>query len=381
MTKPSAKSNSLLRTGALARSKSLGVLTPFAVARIVIYLAGLTLLLGTLIACQATEEPTATVGAEIETPPATSELPTTSAPEVANTPVPEESSTPLPTITSPVPTPTAPLTPTPSPPPPPEPTFYTIEPGDSLVGIAEKFNVTLDALALANGFVSPGELALIAGNELQIPLCQAHQVTSGNTLSGIAQMCNVTLDELIAANLDVIAPLGSLDAVPVGIVLKIPQEAVAVEDLDCNPEPAREQVIEYTPQPNEGIFCLAQKFELSTASIIQANIERLAGGDQYGQQALLIPPVNGAVYVVTADDVTNGLTAADLADWYDVTPDEVLDWNGNAVGDPLGEGQQLFIPGANLAFGPYRPAALEETPEAGDQQDSQNDQGGSGSSG
>jgi LysM repeat protein len=294
-----------------------------------------------------TEAPTAAVEAPAQEP---AEVPATNTPEPIPT---EEPATP----TSPVPTPTSPLAsteappPTPTPMPPPEPTFYTIQPGDSLVAIAQLYEITPEAIAYANGYASTADMFLIAGQQIQIPLCEAHQLQAGNTLFGIALSCDVSLDDLITANIAALAPLGTLDAIPIGFVLVIPPPSDLAAAPECAGQPAREQVIEYTPEPAEGIFCLSQMFGLSTTSIIQANIERLAGDNVFGTVPLLIPPVNGAVYTVTGDDVANSATLADIAEWYEVAAESIVDWNGNPVTDPLSEGQQIFIPGANLAFG------------------------------
>jgi hypothetical protein len=212
----------------------------------------------------------------------------------------------------------------------------------------------LNALLIANGFGSADQLPLVVGNELQIPLCQAHQIVSGNTLAGIAQLCGLTLDDLITANIVALAALPTLDSVPLGFVLAIPSTSSVPEDVDCNARPAREQVIEYRPGPGEGIFCLSQKFGVSTAAIVQSNVGRLTGGESYGQASLLIPPVEGVLYVATPDDATNGSTVADLTEWYEVAVEAITDWNGNPVGGPLRDGQQLLIAGANLNFGPFQ---------------------------
>lgn len=334
------------------------------------------LLLGTVLlvlaACQSqAEEPTPlpTDTADVES---VSELATpTLAPTQEATETPEETAVPEPSPTSPVPTPTSPLTPTPeptataSPTPIPDPTFHTVVSGDSLLGIAETYSVSLDDLLYANGYTSLDEVVLNIGSQLQIPLCEAYQVASGNTVSGIAAICGVTLDELITANIRAIAPLGSVDAVPVGFVLVIPSPS----DLDtlpsCAPQPGREQVIEYTPAPGEGITCLAQIFGLSTTTIIQANVQRLTGDNVYGQTALLIPPSNGAVLEITEADIENGVTLAGIADWYQIPVESILDWNGNPVSGSLSEGQELFIPGANLIFGVFQSAPpVTPTPEA-----------------
>jgi hypothetical protein len=81
---------------------------------------------------------------------------------------------------------------------------------------------------------------------------------------------------------------------------------------------------------------------------------------------------------ITEEDIDNGVTLADIAEWYQIPEANILDWNGNPVSGQLSEGQQLFIPGANLNFGVYQsappatatpdatevPAEATETPEA-----------------
>ena len=262
-----------------------------------------------------------------------------------------------PTATQPAPTaPPAAATepgPTATPAPAALPTFHTVEAGDSLLGIAEQFGVSLSALLIANGYASADQLPLVVGNDLQIPLCEAHQVVSGNTLAGIGQLCGLTLDQLISANISSLASLPTLDAVPLGFVLLIPPASSVPEDLDCNVRPGRAQVIEYQPQTGEGVFCLSQKFSISTAALIQSNVDRLSGGESYGQIPLLIPPIEGVLYVATPTDAINGATVADLAEWYEVEEEAITDWNGNPVGGPLRASQQLLISGANPSFGPY----------------------------
>ena len=241
----------------------------------------------------------------------------------------------------------------------PEPTFYTIAAGDTFVGIAEQFDITIDSLIFANGYNNLSEITLTIGGKLQIPFCEVHQVLPGNTLSSVAQLCGLTVDDLIVANIASLAEIGSLEAVPLGFILAIPQESSAPEDLDCSARPPREQVIEYTPGPGEGPFCLSQKFGISGSAVIQGNADRLIS-NTYGEAPLLIPPVDGALYVVMLNDVTRSVRVSDLADWYEVDVEAISDWNGNPTNDPLVEGQQLLIAGANLIFGPFRARPLAE---------------------
>ena len=158
----------------------------------------------------------------------------TSQPTASNTAVPVEPTAGQPTVTSPVPSRTPLPTATPTPIPPPEPTFHIIESGDTLLGIAETYDIDVEALALANGYFSSSEMSLIAGQEVQIPLCEIHEVVSGNTLAGIALSCGVALDDLISINISELAQLGSLDAIPLTFLLLIPQESDIPEDLDLD---------------------------------------------------------------------------------------------------------------------------------------------------
>ena len=89
--------------------------------------------------------------------PATATTPTTDDPNVAFDAV-------IATAT-PEPTPTA--TPIPRPTPTPTVTVYVVQPGDTLSGIATRFNVTIDDLVEANRIVDPD--ALQVGQEITIP--------------------------------------------------------------------------------------------------------------------------------------------------------------------------------------------------------------------
>jgi LysM repeat protein len=326
--------------------------------RNLVLLLGMLLVLVIVAGCDSDEDATSSI-----TEAATAVVVTISTPvELVVTPRPTSSSTPeaieptvvQPTVTSPVPTRTPQPTATPTPPPPPAPITYTVQSGDTLLGIADSFNVSIEALALANGAASPAELSIIVGQELQIPLCEVHQVVAGNTLAGIALSCGISLDNLVTANISDLAQLGSLDAIPLGFILFIPPESTIPDELDCEPLPVREQVIEYPPGEGEGIFCLSLKYDVSTTTLLRANTERLVDNDPYGAVPLLIPPYDGALYSISAEDIENGIGLDDLAAWYEVEVGAITDWNGNGVEEPLNVGQQLLIAGANLDTGPFR---------------------------
>lgn len=110
--------------------------------------------------------------------------------------------------------------------------LFTVRPGDTLGGIADRYGLPLEALLEANGragtVVHPGEV-------LRIPLGEAtggvaepapepppgfgrHVLSEGETLSEITARYGIDLAALVGANPD----LSSLDRLPVGVELLIP---------------------------------------------------------------------------------------------------------------------------------------------------------------
>ena len=89
--------------------------------------------------------------------PATAISPTPDSPNAAFEPV----------IATPTPEPTPTETPIPRPTPTPTATVYVVQPGDTLSGIAARFNVTVDDLVEANRIVNPD--ALSVGDEITVP--------------------------------------------------------------------------------------------------------------------------------------------------------------------------------------------------------------------
>ncbi len=90
---------------------------------------------------------------------------------------------------------------------------YSVKPGDSLIGIARRVNVTIDELLKVNGFVRssvihPGRTIKLPDNavvESGTPSTQAsapttYVVKSGDSLIGIARRAGVTLQQILDVN-------------------------------------------------------------------------------------------------------------------------------------------------------------------------------------
>ena len=137
---------------------------------------------------QATEDGSA--GLLAETPTAT--------PESAASPTP-----------SPTPTPAATPTPTPA------PQTYTVQAGDTLLGIAERFGITVEDLQSKNELADPNNI--FVGQKLQLPqpgervqadspaagggaADDVYVVKAGDTLYAISQELDVTVEDLATTN-------------------------------------------------------------------------------------------------------------------------------------------------------------------------------------
>ncbi len=140
-------------------------------------------------------------------------LPAAPAGAVTFTPTASPTATATPTSTftpTPTPTPTATSTPTPTP----TPRRYTVQPNDTLIGIAAEFGVKVETLAEANNL--PPDAVLQVGQELIIPPPEGlptptptptsgpvvinYRVQQGDTLALIAEAFRVPVEVLVEAN-------------------------------------------------------------------------------------------------------------------------------------------------------------------------------------
>jgi uncharacterized protein YkwD len=85
---------------------------------------------------------------------------------------------------------------------------HQVQPGDTLLGLATRYDISMAAIQLANGMGN--SINLIAGDTLVIPTSQqwdgesffwsVHVVQSGDTLVGLAQVFGLTVDDILRVN-------------------------------------------------------------------------------------------------------------------------------------------------------------------------------------
>lgn len=106
--------------------------------------------------------------------------------------------------------------------------LYTIQAGDTFIGIARRFGYTLDALLAVNPGVDPDRLQI--GQSVCLPPSPGggpfpcfggtiYQVQTGDSLSSIARRFGLTLQQLLAANPDIKDP----NYIQVGQAICIPR--------------------------------------------------------------------------------------------------------------------------------------------------------------
>lgn len=228
---------------------------------------------------------------------------------------------------------------------------HFVKPGETFASIAAQYGLELERLLQTNASLSPD--ALLPGQAVLLPIAgEYHFTVPGDTLLALVFLYDVSLDSLLSANLDTLDPANP-DFVPVGVLLKVPQEQIS-EGYDCTPLPPRTAVTTYTTQNDEQLFCLSNKFSVDITTLYEANPTLRNSSTIENGTTILIPPANGALYEITAEDEANNVRLQDILAWYGITRfDDIVTWENTAVSDPLQSGEKLFINHADLMAGPF----------------------------
>ena len=162
--------------------------------------------------------------------------------------------------------------PTTTPPPttcPPGTFSYTVQPGDSMFTIAQRFGVSLNALIAANpqipnpNLIFPGQIVCVP-TTTPPPTCPpgtfSYTVQPGDSMFTIAQRFGVSLNALIAANPQIPNPS-----------LIFPGQIVCVPTTTPPPTTCPPGTFRYTVQPGDSMFTIARRFGVSLSALIAAN--------------------------------------------------------------------------------------------------------------
>lgn len=143
---------------------------------------------------------------------------------------------------------------------------YTVVRGDTLSGIAGRFGTTYQELARINGIANPnkiypGQVLRLSGSSSPAQGAAGggtYTVVAGDTLSGIAQRYNTTYQNLAAMN-----GIANPNFIKVGQVLKVPTSGAAA--------PATSNQQTYTVKSGDTLSGIASKFGTSWQRLQQLN--------------------------------------------------------------------------------------------------------------
>ncbi len=154
---------------------------------------------------------------------------------------------------------------------------YTVQQGDTMFFIAQRFSVTLNELIAANPHIADPNV-IFPGDVLCVPKVDDIQpripkkcppnfkgrytVQQGDTMFTIAQQFSVTLDALVQANPHIDDP----NVIFPGDVLCVPKIEPRIPE-ECPPNFQGR----YTVQEGDTMFTIAQKFSVSVDDLVAAN--------------------------------------------------------------------------------------------------------------
>ena len=211
------------------------------------------------------------------------------------------------------------------------PNTYTVQRGDSLYSISNKFGITVDELKSANNLTSN---TLSVGQVLKIPTTEQtpdqeetliqYEVQPGDSLYKIANKYNTTVDEIKSLN-----NLNN-NLLSIGQLLSIP----TTQDVEDIPN---EDYFNYNVVSGDSLYSIARKFDTSVDAIKSFN--NLSSNLLSVGQTLKIPtnPTNEKTYVVKSGD-----SLYSVAKNFNLTVDELKRLN-NLTSNLLSIGQILVI--------------------------------------
>lgn len=214
---------------------------------------------------------------------------------------------------------------------------YTVQRGDTLYSISQKFNIPVNKLKELNNLntntILPGQILIIKEIETP-PQPTTYKVQKGDTLYSISQKFNTTVDEIkrlnnitsnnIYINQELYIPTSS----------STPSNPLPIPPID---DDENEEYSEYIVQKGDSLWKISRDYNITVKELIALNnltTTALQIGDK------LIVPINKTEKIYT---VQRGDTLWSIAKENNVTVNELKEKN-NLTTNLLSIGQTIIIP-------------------------------------
>ncbi len=166
--------------------------------------------------------------------------------------------------------------------------IHTVQKGETLYGIARAYEVSMDAIAYENPDVFQG---IKPDQKLKIPILatpyqqKEHEVQKGETLYGIAKKYNTTIEEIVQLNPDV------SKGIKPGQKLIIPVRTITSADYE-NSKPVNEIVsksttIKHVVKKGETVYGICKMYNISEEKLYELNPIIKQKNLQIGQELII----------------------------------------------------------------------------------------------
>lgn len=236
---------------------------------------------------------------------------------------------------------------------------YKVQKGDTLIGIANKLGVQAEDIAAINRFNA--DHLLTAGQTIKVPASKqsvnlilnnepvSYKIQAGDTLIGLANRYDISVADLAAAN-----GLSTSSNLIRGKTLTIPavgnndsgkssnsnSASSSTGSKNSNATTAKSATKTYTVKRGDNLISLARRFDTSTQNLAALNGIAKNAQLQYGQK-LIVPKATISYKVKSGDNLIG------LANKYGISTSELAQMNDLPNNAKLIIGQILTVPNPN----------------------------------
>jgi LysM repeat protein len=135
-----------------------------------------------------------------------------------------------------------------------------------------------------------------------------------------------------------------LKGVPSPVFVK-PQSLASISDFgeEAQAEKEEKDIIQYTVKEGDTLAGIAEKFKISTETVLWANNLKKGSFIKAGQK-LIILPVSGVMHIVKEKDTVSG-----IAKTYKAQQDQIIAFNQMEEGSKLIIGDMIIVPGGKVS--------------------------------